>query len=109
MAVLVAMVSAIVVGALWYSKALFANAWVSLIGKNMDEMKKGAGAGYAAAILGSLVEALTLSWFVHQLYASVTIMNSLHTALLLAVGIVLPVMLVAYMFERRPMKLFAIN
>jgi len=40
LAVLVGAVISVVIGALWYSPALFANAWMTLIGKTREQVEK---------------------------------------------------------------------
>ncbi len=109
LAVLVAMISAMVIGAAWYSKVGFAKAWMALIGKQEADLKKGASKGYAVAIIGAFVEALTLSWFIHKIYTDATAMDGVMLALAIGIGIILPVMKVAYVFEGRPWKLLWIN
>lgn len=57
LAVLVAAVLNMAIGALWYSPVLFAKPWMKAIGKSMKDMGK-PGPGYALTTLGSLVMAL---------------------------------------------------
>ena len=64
--VLVAAVSTMMIGFLWYSPLLFARPWMVLMGydpddkSELDEMRKGAGKNYAIAFIASLISALVL-------------------------------------------------
>ncbi|PYU62059.1 MAG: hypothetical protein DMG56_12455, partial [Acidobacteria bacterium] len=75
LAILVAAISTMVVGFLWYSPLLFANAWVREMGYDpndkarMNEMKKSAGPAYAGSLLASIVSAFTLALILHGLRA----------------------------------------
>src|SRR5436305_4689429 len=59
--VLVAAVSTMVIGFLWYSPLLFARPWMILMGydpddkSKLDEMRKGAGKNYAIAFIAILI------------------------------------------------------
>ena len=66
-AVLVAAIIQMAIGALWYSPVLFAKPWMRALGKSdadMEEMRKGAGAGYAGSMIGALIAAYILAHFV---------------------------------------------
>lgn len=62
-AILVAAGVNMVVGAIWYSPALFAKDWAKLVGRKMDEMGDGAK-GYAWTTLGALVQTTILSFVI---------------------------------------------
>ena len=74
LAVLVAAVSTMVVGFLWYSPILFAKPWMREMGYDPDdkakvqEMQKGAGPAYLGSFLASLVSAFILALFFHWLH-----------------------------------------
>ena len=61
--VLVAAVSTMMIGFLWYSPLLFARPWMILMGydpddkSKLDEMRKGAGKNYAIAFIAILISA----------------------------------------------------
>src|SRR3977135_2049948 len=73
LAILVAAISTMVVGFLWYSPLLFAKAWMHEMGYDpndkarMEEMKKSAGPAYGGSFLASIVSAFTLALFLHWL------------------------------------------
>lgn len=61
--VLIAALASMVVGAIWYSPALFGKKWMSLIGLHEAD-KKGAGMAYLLSFIASLVMAYILAYFV---------------------------------------------
>src|SRR5258708_25838519 len=73
LAILVAAISTMVVGFLWYSPLLFAKAWMREMGYDpndkarMEEMKKSAGPAYGGSFVASLVSAYILALFLHML------------------------------------------
>jgi hypothetical protein len=113
-AILVAAISATVVGFLWYSPLLFAKAWMREMGYDpndkarTEEMKKSAGPAYAGSFVASLLSAFTLALILHGLRA-----EGLHTGLTLGfhvwLGFVATVQFTGALFAKQSMKLFAIN
>jgi hypothetical protein len=113
-AILVAAISTMVVGFLWYSPLLFAKPWMREMGYDpndkakMEEMKKTAGPAYGGSFLASLVSAFVLALFLHWLRA-----ESLHTGLMVGfhvwLGFVATVQLTGVLFMKQSMRLFAIN
>ena len=113
-AVLVAEISTMVVGFLWYSPLLFAKPWTREMGYDlndkakMDEMRKGAGPAYAGSLAAGLLSAFTLALILHGLHADNThfgLMVGFHVWL----GFVATVQLTGALFMKQSMKLFAIN
>src|SRR5260370_5065808 len=75
MAILVAAISTMVVGFLWYSPLLFAKPWMKEMGYDpsdkakTEEMKKNAGPAYGGSFFASLVSPFTLAFILHRLRA----------------------------------------
>jgi len=114
LAILVAAVSTMVVGFLWYSPLLFAKPWMREMGYDptdkakTDEMKKTAGPAYAGSFVASLISAFTLALVLHGLRAEdlhFGIMASFHIWL----GFVATVQFTGALFMKQSMKLLAIN
>jgi hypothetical protein len=106
-AVLVAALVNMVVGALWYSKPLFAKEWAKLTGRKMEDMG-GGGRGYGVAAIGALVQAWILAHFVA--YAgSTTTVDGLVTGFWLWLGFVAVTSAVHLVFEGRSWNLWKIN
>jgi hypothetical protein len=65
-AVLVSALATMVAGFLWYSPALFANPWMTLMGYDptdkakVAEMQKSAGPSYMMSLIASVLSALVL-------------------------------------------------
>ncbi len=114
LAVLVAAISTILVGFVWYSPILFAKPWMREMGYDPDdkarikEMQKSAGPAYFVSFLASLVSAFVLALFIHQFRA-----QGLHLGLLVGfhvwLGFVAMVQLTGVLFMKQSIKLFAIN
>ena len=113
-AILVAAISTMVVGFLWYSPLLFAKPWMREMGYDpndkvkTEEMKKSAGPAYGGSFLASLVSAFTLALILHGLRVEdlhFGIMASFHIWL----GFVATVQFTGALFMKQSMKLFAIN
>jgi uncharacterized protein DUF1761 len=114
LAILVAGISTMVVGFLWYSPLLFAKPWMREMGYDpndkakTDEMKKSAGPAYAGSMVAGLLSAFTLALILHGLRAEdlhFGIMASFHIWL----GFVATVQFTGALFMKQSMKLFAIN
>jgi hypothetical protein len=112
--VLVAAISTMVVGFLWYSPLLFARPWMVLMGYNPDdkakraEMQKGAGKMYALSFLASLVSALVLA----KIIAITTVSSALYgmkVGFAVWLGFVTTVQLTSVLFAKQPAKLYLIN
>ena len=114
LAILVAAISAMILGFLWYSPLLLAKAWTGEMGYDlndkakMDEMRKGAGSAYAGSFVASLLSAFTLALILHGMRA-----ESLHFGLMASfhiwLGFVAPVQFTGALFAKQSMKLFSIN
>jgi hypothetical protein len=113
-AILVAAVSTMVVGFLWYSPLLFAKPWMKEMGYDpndkakTEEMKKSAGPAYGGSFLASLISAFILALFLHEMRV-----ESLHFGLLVGfhvwLGFVATVQFTSALFTKQSMKLFGIN
>jgi hypothetical protein len=112
--VLVAAVSTMVIGFLWYSPLLFAKPWVREMGYDMndkakmEEMKKSAGPAYAGSFVASLVSAFMLALFLHWTRTEnwqFGVLIGFHVWL----GFVATVQLTGVLFMKQSMRLFAIN
>lgn len=107
LAVVVAAIINMGIGALWYSPLLFAKTWAKATGKSMEDMGSG-GTGYALTSVGSLIIALFLAYFITQVDAG-TFLAGAKIGLLAWVGFVIPTHAANYVFEGRPLNLYAIN
>lgn len=110
-AVLIAALSSMVVGFLWYSPLLFAKPWMKLSGldeKSMNAAKKNMPMTYTASFFMSLVMAYVTAILINSLLVS-TLQEGLMLALLVWLGFVATTMVTGVLFQRVPWKLFFIN
>ena len=106
-AVIAATVSAFILGGLWYSKALFGNAWMQEVGLteeaiNNANMGKVFGGTYAP----QLAAAIALPAFLGQ---RSNWLEGLHTGLWIGLFWISTAYGVTYLFEQRPFRLWLIN
>jgi len=114
LAVLVAAISTMVAGFLWYSPLLFAKPWMKEMGYDpndkarMEEMKKSAGPAYGGSFLASVASAFILALFLHEMRVQslpISLLVGFHVWL----GFVATVQFTSALFTKQSMKLFAIN
>lgn len=107
LAVLVAGVLAMAIGAIWYQDAIFGRAWLSELGKKPSELGSG-NIGYVIAMASNLLIAYVLAHFVDYTQAT-TIGAGVLTGFWLWLGFVATTMAMNYTFEGRSTRLFWIN
>jgi hypothetical protein len=111
-AVLVAIAVNMVVGAIWYSPAMFAKQWAKLVGRKMEEMGDGAK-GYVLTTIGAFLQVIILLHFVtyvrffYPTYSDINV--GLLTAIWAWIGFVAVPQGVNMVFANTRKKLFAIN
>lgn len=107
--VLVAAIAAMIVGAVWYSPALFSKRWMKLTGNT--DMKAGGGnaaRGYVLTGIGSLLMAYVLTYVI-ELAQVESIGHGLVIGFLLWLGFVAPALAATHVFENKPRDLYLIN
>jgi hypothetical protein len=107
LAVLVAGLVTMPIGALWYSNVLFAKPWSAAVGKTSEQMRGGA-AIYVLALVGELIAAYVLAHFITYAAAD-TLVKGLQTGFWAWLGFVVPAVGVDALFAGRGRNLFAIN
>ena len=112
LAVLVASIAGMVVGAFWYSPLLFGKVWMRESGissRQINEAKKrGMGKSYFAAFVGILVMSFVLAHFVRYAGAT-TWTEGLEAGCWLWLGFIAPVLLGSVLWEGKSVKLYLIN
>ncbi len=109
-AVVAAVVASMIIGALWYSKMLFAAEWMKLIGKSEKELKENATTGYAIAVVLGLIEAIFMSVLLKDLGTSVqTLAGGATVGLFIWIGFIAPPSLMGTIFAGKRKKLWAID
>lgn len=106
-AVVVAALFSMAIGALWYSPLLFRKTWLKSLGKKLDDFGKPSPA-YMLMLFGALLEAYVLAHFVSYAVA-VNALDGARTGLWLAIGIVVPTFAGVALFEGKNWNWFLIN
>jgi hypothetical protein len=114
LAILVAAISTMVVGFLWYSPLLFAKPWMREMGYDPNdkaktqEMQKTAGPAYAGSFVASLLSAFTLALILEGLHMA-DVPHGLMVGFHVWLGFVATVQFTGALFMKQSMKLFAMN
>jgi hypothetical protein len=108
LAVLVSALILWVLGAIWYSPALFAKPWMAALGIVPDGPKKGLAFGMVASLIGDILVAFGLLhvilWSDANTYAA-----GAFVGFLCWFGFIAATQFPQGIYERRPIKLFFIN
>jgi len=111
-AVLVAAVVNMIIGALWYSPVLFGNLWMRLSGmdkKSIGKSKqKGMGKLYAAAFISTFVMAFVLAHFIDYTESS-TVSDGMQAGFWIWLGFIATVSLGGVLWEKKPIKVWVLN
>lgn len=108
--VILAVISSMVVGFIWYSPGVFGTVWAKLAGVDM-KTKKGMAGPMIATLIGSLLTAYILAhitWLAHAFFKNTYFMDAVNTAFWLALGISATTLVIHNSFERKPWKLTAL-
>jgi len=111
-AVLAAAVANMAVGALWYAPPLFGKRWLAAMGWSPKELERRKRQGLSRAYGGTFAASLVLAYFlahcVEYMGAS-TLLAGTHVGFWLWLGFAATTAVSAYLFEGRPLGLYAIN
>jgi len=109
LAVFLAAVASIIIGAFWYSPMGFGNAWMKLSGFKEKDMKKakqkGMAKSYFITFIGSLVTAYVLAIFV----ANLSLQGAMQTGFWIWLGFIASTTLGVVLWEGKPWGLYFIN
>ena len=113
-AVLIAAISSMVVGFLWYG-IIFRKSWMALMGytrENMGQMKMAANKAYTIQFVASLVMAYLLAHMIVFVSAYLEMGGTgvgVKTGFFSWLGFIMPVTLGVVLWENKPWKLWLIN
>lgn len=111
-AVLLAAVTAMVIGFVWYAKPVFGSTWMKLIGMSEQKAKEASGIAMLWAVLSSLLTAYVLAHVIYLsnvFYEQDFLESALMTAVWVWLGFFLTTAVMHDGFEQRRKKLTAIN
>jgi len=109
LAIILAVVANMIIGALWYSPLLFANIWMKSLGKTHEELTaSNPNIGYGLTTLAGISTAIILSLFISML-ETVTVGGGALIGFLAGAGIASARELSPTFFEGRKYTLFLIS
>jgi len=106
LAVLLAALSAFLLGGLWYSPALFASRWMALTGQSEERLKSG---NMAVIFGGAFLLNLIAAWVLAMFLGTMPLQYATLAGLSVGLCWVATSLGVNYLFERRPLGLWLIN
>ena len=111
LAVLVAGLAYFALGALWYSKILFAPKWIAYtkIDPNNPDAKKGMGIMFGGSIVLQILTALGLAILVNRMGITACWMSGLKLGAITGLMFGATAISVSYLYEKRPLGLHLIN
>ncbi|MBI2130778.1 DUF1761 domain-containing protein [Candidatus Woesearchaeota archaeon] len=112
LAVLVAAIVNMVIGALWYSPVLFGNLWAKLSGMDKKSTGKPKQKGMAKLYLAAFVSTLVMSFVLAHFIAyteSTTVSDGMQAGFWLWLGFIATVSIGGVLWENKPMKLWFLN
>lgn len=107
-AVLAATAVCMIVGSIWYSKAVFGKIWMQLVNVNEEKAKQGAMKALAGMVVGAFVQVYVFAHVIDFAKAD-TLMEGLQTGAWLWLGFIAAVSIADVLFAQRPMKLWLIT
>lgn len=108
LAVVLAMVSSMVIGMIWYAKPVFGTRWMKLVGMTDAKAKQGADKAIGLTVVVSLITAYVLahvSYLSNSFFANSFLQDSLTTAFWMWLGFVAARFITHDLFEQRPTEL----
>lgn len=111
-AVLLAAVSSMVVGMVWYAKPVFGTQWAKLVGLKDSAMREGAMLAMVGAFVAAVLTAYILAHvaYISSYFFQVSFMESaLNTAFWLWLGVALTTIVTHGLFEKRRKKLMLLT
>ncbi len=112
LAVILATVSSMVVGAVWYARSVFGNTWLKLVKLNESQLQKGASKAITITVIVSFITAYILahvSYLSHAFFRHSFLQDAISTAFWMWLGFVACRFITHDAFEKRPIRLTLIN
>jgi hypothetical protein len=112
LAVLLADISSMVIGAIWYAKPVFGRRWMRLTGITEESMQKGAALPLIITFVVSFLTAAVLAGsaaIAQHFYNGNFFLNAVLTAVILWIGFTAARLITHDLFDRRPSSLTVLN
>lgn len=110
-AVLVASIAYFILGAIWYSRALFGSKWAQLIKLDLNnpDLKKGMGNMMAATFVLIFVVCFGLALLIHMINFGDNFLYGIKLGLLTGIAFATTAISINYVYERKHSNLYLIN
>ena len=108
LAVVVAALATMFVGALWYSPLLFGKIWLKAHGYSQEQMQKAAGRAYTVSTFCYVVMAFVLAVLVSYVGVS-TVLQGAFLGFLVWIGFLATLGLTAHVFSKKPWATYLID
>ena len=108
LAVGVAAVATIVIGALWYSPLLFGNLWLKANGYTQEQMRAKAGRALMVSLVCYVVMAFVLSVLVSYAGASTAVQGAF-LGFLVWIGFLATLGMTAQMYSEKPLSIYVMD
>lgn len=112
LAVILAALSTMVVGTVWYSRNVFGTKWMKLVGMTDAKAGKGAGKAIAITVIVSLITAYVLAhvtYLSNNYFGNSFVQDALTTAFWVWLGFTAARIITHDAFEQRPTQLTVMN
>jgi divalent metal cation (Fe/Co/Zn/Cd) transporter len=112
LAVVLATISSMVVGAIWYAKPVFGRRWMKLSGITDEDTQRGAALALIITFVVSFFTAAVLAGsaaIAQHFYEGDFFLNAVLTSIILWIGFTASRMLTHDLFDRRPSSLTTLN
>ncbi len=112
LAVVLATISSMVVGAVWYAKPVFGRRWMKLSGMDESATQTGAAVALIATFVVSFFTAAVLAGsaaIAQHFYNGNFLLNAVLTSVILWIGFTASRMITHDLFDRRPSSLTVLN
>jgi hypothetical protein len=109
LAIAVAVVLTQILGALWYSRALFGKAWMAAVGKSEEDIKQG---GMAVPLIGSILLSLVMAFVLAHLVSHMeekTMFSGIQAACWIWAGFIATTMGINHLFQGTTLRLYLID
>jgi hypothetical protein len=97
-----------IIGATWYSPAMFARHWVAIVGRQMGEKPKGVYKGMIASLFGDFLLCFVLAHILRWSHSN-DWRHGLHVGILVWIAFFAAPLYPQSVYEGRPFRYFAIN
>lgn len=112
LAIVLATVSSMVVGSVWYARSVFGNSWIKLVKLNEQQMQKGTINAILVTVVVSFITAYVLAhvtYLSNAFFKHTFFQDALTTSFWMWLGFTATRFITHDAFEKRPIKLTLIN